>query len=171
MISIICCCFISSCSVSSSCLLCRRCKLYSLNKEKIIAQQSPHHFLILYLLFCLFSSTPRAHLCLKMSLPCSLRHCTCPGLPPQFSQPTSSTATLGLSFISSADHPGTFFFLVGCSSFHFATFVHLPPTQVLVAWHPTFRSLLPSFFFQLGAILCVQHPHRKPSSESFFDII
>ena len=41
-------------SVSSSCLLCRRCKLYSLNKEKIVAQQSSHHFLILFV--CAYSS-------------------------------------------------------------------------------------------------------------------
>ena len=51
MMVILCCCFISSSSVSSSCLLCRRCKLYSLNKEKILAQQSSLHFLILFLLF------------------------------------------------------------------------------------------------------------------------
>ena len=33
MIAILCCCFISSSSVDSSCLICRRCNLYSLNKE------------------------------------------------------------------------------------------------------------------------------------------
>ena len=50
IIFILCCCFISSPSVDSSCMLCRRCRLYSLNKAKILAQQSSHHFLILYFL-------------------------------------------------------------------------------------------------------------------------
>ena len=45
-----CCYFISSPSVDSSCLLCRHCRLYSLNKEKTLVQQSSHHFFILYFL-------------------------------------------------------------------------------------------------------------------------
>ena len=50
MIAILCCCFISSFTVDSSCLLCRRCKLFSLVQEKSLAQQSSHHFQILYFL-------------------------------------------------------------------------------------------------------------------------
>ena len=50
IITILCCCFISSSSADSSCLICRRCKLYSPKKEKIIAQQSSRHFRILYVL-------------------------------------------------------------------------------------------------------------------------
>ena len=45
-----CCLYISSSSVSSSCLLCCRGKLYSPNKEKILARQSYLHFLILLFL-------------------------------------------------------------------------------------------------------------------------
>ena len=44
---ILCCCLISSSSAKSSCLLCSRCKLNSLNKAKILAQKSSHHFLFL----------------------------------------------------------------------------------------------------------------------------
>ena len=44
MTFILCCLVLSSSSVDSSCLLCRRCKLYSLNKAKILAQQSSLHF-------------------------------------------------------------------------------------------------------------------------------
>ena len=52
----LCCLLISSTSVDSSCLLCRRCRLYSLNKARILAQQSSHHFRILY--FFASSYTP-----------------------------------------------------------------------------------------------------------------
>ena len=47
---ILCCLLISSSSVVSSCMLCRRCTLYSVNKAKILAQQSSFHFRILYFL-------------------------------------------------------------------------------------------------------------------------
>ena len=47
IIFILCCRFIYFPSVDSSCMLCRRCELYSLNKEKILAQQSSHHFVLL----------------------------------------------------------------------------------------------------------------------------
>ena len=49
-ITFICCCSFISYSVESSCMLCRRCRLYSLNKAKVLAQQSSHHFRILYFL-------------------------------------------------------------------------------------------------------------------------
>ena len=39
----LCCLLISTSSVDSSCLLCRRCRLYFLNKAKILAQQSSLH--------------------------------------------------------------------------------------------------------------------------------
>ena len=52
IIFILCCRFISSPSVESSGMLFRRCRLCSLNKAKILAQQSSHHFRILY--FMLF---------------------------------------------------------------------------------------------------------------------
>ena len=45
-----CCLYISSSSVNSSCLLCCRGKLYSPNKEKILARQSSLHFLIFFFL-------------------------------------------------------------------------------------------------------------------------
>ena len=47
---ILCCRFISFPSVQSSCMLCRRCGLCSLNETKILAQQPSLHFLFLYCL-------------------------------------------------------------------------------------------------------------------------
>ena len=135
MIVILCCCFIFSSSVDSSCLLCKRCKLYSLNKEKILAQQSSLHFLIVYFLFL------RALLHFKGSpLPLKdpslalfdftlvqdfLLHSLSQLLPAyvdlalvQLSQffhffRVFLHSETWLSFISSADHPSTFFFSLG----------------------------------------------------------
>ena len=56
------CCFISSPSVDSSCLLCRRCKLYSLNKEKTLAQQSSHHYFSCTSCFYAHASAPTGRL-------------------------------------------------------------------------------------------------------------
>ena len=138
MISILYCCFISSSSVDPSSLLCKCCKLYSLNEEKILAQQ---YFLPLSFFciscFCVLSSIRRGHLLLS----CSLRLCTCPGLTLPFFQPTSSSMSpsrSGSDFISSVDHPGTSFLSFGFS-FYFVTFVHVPPAQVLFARHPLFK--------------------------------
>ena len=92
MMAILRCCFISSSSVDSSRACSANaasCILYT--RRKFIAQQSSPHFLILYLLFLRTSSISKDHLSLKMHLSYSLRLCTCPGLPPPVSQPTSSS--------------------------------------------------------------------------------
>ena len=91
IIFIHCCCFISSPSVDSSCLLCRRCKLYSLNKAKILAKQSSLHFLILFFLLLRSASTPAGRFC---PLFCCPRLSTCPGPPLPFFQPNSSSIDL-----------------------------------------------------------------------------
>ena len=66
-----------------------------LNKAKILAQQSPLHFLILYI-FCFFvhASIPAVSLCLCGPLFCCPRcprPCTCPELLPPFFLPNSSS--------------------------------------------------------------------------------
>ena len=145
MIAILSCCFISSSYVSSSCLHCRRCKLYSLNKEKIPAQQSSHNFLKKKnFSFCVLLSIPRGHRCLWRPLSCSLQLCTCPGLSSSilsanlFQQRSISIwfRLLHLFISSVSSSTGTFIlvrssFLWGFPPSHLVTFVHSPPAQVL----------------------------------------
>ena len=68
---ILCCRFISS-SVESSCMLCRRCRLYSLNKAKIPAQLCSPYFRVMYLLLprALLHSNggPSASVCLTFAV-------------------------------------------------------------------------------------------------------
>ena len=151
MIAILCYCFISSSSVNSSCLLCKRCKLYSPNKAKILAQQSSHHLLIFFLLFLrtLLNSkgSPlplKAPLLLSSTLYLSrtssfifatkfFQHrsislwffSSLPCLPPQRCLAFPSFLQQTILVRSSI--------LLGFSPFYLVTFAHLPQAQVLLA--------------------------------------
>ena len=155
MVAILCCYFISSSSVCSSCLLCRR-----LNEEKSLAQQSSLHFLIPYFLllrtlfhwvasafegpflalfdfvlvqdFLFHSSKDPSHSGPVFSILSSL-----PYLPP-----------LGLSFISSLDHPVFHPCALRPSHIHY----QLRDFFVL---HPTLRSFHSSSFKQVIQMLLI----------------
>ena len=87
---ILCCCFISSSSVEPTFILFMRCKLYTLNQENCLAQQSSLHVRIRYLLLLRTRLHFKEYLCLCMLLLCCLPHCTCSGPLPQSSLQCSS---------------------------------------------------------------------------------
>ena len=145
LIAILCCCFISTSSVDSSCLLFQRCKLYSLNNEKIIfcssCVLSPYKgvtsackcpFLDLFdfvlvqdfLLHSLSQLLPaQVHLALAQTSPFFhlFRVFLHSGIGP---------------FLHLFNRPSWYFLLFfGFSPFYLVTFVHLP-AKVLFAWHP-----------------------------------
>ena len=149
IIVILCCCFISSSSVNSSCLLWKRCKLYSLNKAKILAQQSSPYFLILYLLFLRTLLHSKGSPLPLKALFRSLRLFTFPGLPPPFFQPTSSStdpSRFGSDFSIFSSLP----YLPPQQHLALVAFVHLPPVQVLFCMASNFKQFpsIPFFFFQ-----------------------
>ena len=82
--------FISSSSVKSSCMLFTRCKLHSLNKAKILAQQSPLPLSYPIIGFFAHASISAGSLCLCKPLFCCSRSCGRPEHPP-FSLPNSSS--------------------------------------------------------------------------------
>ena len=130
MVFILCCCFNSSSSVLPSCMLLLRCKLFPLNHEQTLAQQSTRRF-----------ATPTAHhvLCMRPSWP--PRPCTSLELPSPFFRAILSTSNLLhpdlgsttapfhpclgksrlllSSFTLSVDQPAAFFFFSLFASFCF----------------------------------------------------
>ena len=180
-IAIPCCCFVSSSSVDSSCLLCKRWKLYSLNKENILAQQSSLHFQCFYLLF-LRTLLHSKGLPLQLNAPLSLfstlhlSKTSSSILSAKFIQHGSISLWFGLLHFSSLPCPPSLRCLVfssflqwailalssflSCRSpFRLVTFAYSPPAQGLFCTTSNFKELRSSLLLSIKSSKCCSSSH------------